>query len=54
VRLDLQAVVDHVYPRGKYAELIDCGRAPEPALDSDDAAWAAVRVKEWRAAPDGM
>ena len=48
VRLDLQAVLDHVYSKYKYAELIDYDRPPLPPLEPDDAAWAAERVKEWR------
>jgi hypothetical protein len=38
--LDLKAVIDHLYDRGRYANYIYAG-PPEPQLSPDDAAWAA-------------
>jgi hypothetical protein len=39
VTLDLQALVNSVYSRGRYDD-IDYSRPPEPPLDPSDAAWA--------------
>lgn len=48
--VDLQACVDEAYAEGHYAELINYGGPPVPALSAADAAWAADRVAVWRAA----
>jgi hypothetical protein len=40
VALDLQALVDQAYRHGRYQQELDYRQAPEPPLDSEDAAWA--------------
>lgn len=49
VPLDLQALIDQCYQKGRYDDL-DYAAAPNPPLDSADAAWAddLVRVKRPR------
>lgn len=54
VRLDLQAVIDDVYRDGNCAALLNYDRPLDPPLDSDDVAWAAERVREWRAVNGGV
>ena len=50
VPLDLGAVVDDVYRRGRYADSLDyAGLLPEPAVRPADAAWISARVREWLA-----
>jgi Protein of unknown function (DUF4058) len=47
VILDLQAVFDRAYDAGPYARLSPyVGRAPEPPLSPEDAAWATQRLRE--------
>lgn len=46
--LDLQELVDTVYNRGVYAEVIDYGeRVPLPQLPPDDGRWAQQQVTAW-------
>jgi hypothetical protein len=48
--LDLQAVVETVYQRYSYNDIIDyTASPPAPLLDADDAAWAAGRIQRWQA-----
>ena len=44
--VDLQAVVEEVYAAGRYHRM-KYGRPARPALDPDDAAWAAERIAAW-------
>lgn len=47
--LDLQALVETVYARGVYAEMIDYGEpAPAPPLPLEDAHWAREQIAAWR------
>ena len=49
--LDLQAALNSVYERARYADEIDYTQpVPPPPLRPADAAWAAERVREWLAA----
>jgi hypothetical protein len=49
--LDLQATLNSVYERAYYALSVDYTRpVPLPPLLPPDAAWAAARVRDWRAA----
>lgn len=48
VRLDLQAVVEHAYRKGRYALTLDYSEPPDPPLDSDDARWAKTIIKAAR------
>jgi hypothetical protein len=48
VPLDLAAVVDDVYARGRYADSLDYTTPlPDPPLRPADVTWAAGRVREW-------
>jgi hypothetical protein len=38
--LDLQALVDQCYERGRYDRKIDYSKPPEPPLPPEDLAWA--------------
>lgn len=38
--VDLQAVFDHAYENGAYADRLDYTRSPVPPLEGQDAAWA--------------
>jgi hypothetical protein len=50
VPLDLQAIVEALFERYRYAELIDYRRPPPaPALSLDDAQWVAAQVRRWQA-----
>ena len=40
VALDLQALIDACYERGRYGSVIDYTKVPNPALPGDEAAWA--------------
>jgi hypothetical protein len=50
--LDLQAGMDLLFERFRYAELIDY-RTPRPPFGLDDAAWVAGRARTWLAATSG-
>jgi hypothetical protein len=45
VRLDLQALVQQAYRKGRYALTIDYSVPPEPPLTGDDAKWARTLLK---------
>lgn len=50
VALDLQAVLDTVYERARYADEIDYTQpVPPPSLRPADAAWVTERVQTWSA-----
>ncbi|HWE61777.1 MAG TPA: DUF4058 family protein, partial [Chloroflexota bacterium] len=50
VPLDLQAIIETLFERYRYAELIDFRRAPPaPAFSLDDAQWVAAQVQHWQA-----
>jgi hypothetical protein len=40
IRLDLQAIVDQAYKKGRYHATIDYAQPPDPRLDGADAKWA--------------
>ena len=40
VALDLQALVDQAYRRGRYDQELDYRQPPHPPLNADDAVWA--------------
>jgi hypothetical protein len=44
-RLDLQALLEECYEKGRYRELLSYRGEPSPALRSDDAAWARELLK---------
>ena len=44
VKLDLQALVEHVYESGRYDDL-DYGAELDPPLAPEDAAWAQALLK---------
>ncbi len=46
VGLDVQAVVEEAYVKGRYREVIDYSKAPEPELSPEGAAWVDVRLRE--------
>ena len=48
VRLDLQAVLDQAYRKGRYHLTIDYAEPPDPPLTGDDAKWARTQVKATR------
>lgn len=48
IRLDLQAIVDQAYRKGRYHSTIDYAVAPEPPLSRDDARWARGLLKQAR------
>jgi hypothetical protein len=49
VPLDLQAMLEHVYARGHYAESLDYAQpVPAPRLTPATAAWAAAQVQAWQ------
>lgn len=51
VPLDLQATIDLLFERYRYAELLDYRRAPPaPPFTQDDATWMAARVRHWQVA----
>jgi hypothetical protein len=45
VLLDLQALVDEAYRKGRYAETIDYTQPPRPPLKGEDSAWAAELLR---------
>ncbi len=48
VPLDLQAVMEALFERYRYAELIDYRRpSPAPGFPLDDAQWVAAQVRRW-------
>jgi hypothetical protein len=54
VPLDLQALMDALFERYRYAELLDYSvPPPAPALALDDARWVAEQVQRWRATRTG-
>jgi hypothetical protein len=48
VRLDLQAILDQAYRKGRYHATIDYQEAPEPPLQGDDDKWAKALAKKAR------
>jgi hypothetical protein len=48
VLLDLQAVLEQAYRKGRYALTIDYAEPPDPPLTGDDAKWARALVKAAR------
>jgi hypothetical protein len=47
--LDLQAMLDGIYQRGRYFEKLDYGKTPPPPrLRPADLAWAKERVQRWQ------
>jgi hypothetical protein len=48
VRLDLQAVLEQAYRKGRYHLTIDYADPPDPPLTGDDAKWARTLVKALR------
>ncbi len=48
VRLDLQAVLDQAYRKGRYHLTIYYAEPPDPPLTSDDAKWARTLIKAMR------
>ena len=46
VRIDLQALVDHAYSSGRYHLRLDYAKPCEPALEGDDASWAAELLRQ--------
>ena len=48
VRLDLQAVLEQAYRKGRYHLTIDYAEPPDPPLTGDDAKWARTLVKTAR------
>jgi hypothetical protein len=50
VALDVQAVLEHVYEAGSYADRLDYDRPCSPSLREDDQAWADQRIAEERRA----
>jgi hypothetical protein len=44
VVLDFQSAIDDAYARGRYGDRIDYRKPPAPALEPEDAAWAAALV----------
>lgn len=45
VRVSLQPLLDAVYEDGRYDRTIDYSRPPDPALEPDDATWAAELLR---------
>ena len=48
VHLDLQAVLDQAYRKGRYHLTIDYSEPPTPPLKGDDAKWARNLIKAMR------
>jgi hypothetical protein len=48
VRLDLQAVLEQAYRKGRYHLTINYTEPPDPPLTGDDAKWARTLVKAAR------
>lgn len=54
VPLNLQAAMEALFERYRYAELVDySGPPPAPSLSLDDAQWAARQVQRWQATGSG-
>jgi hypothetical protein len=54
VPLDLQTIIEALFERYRYAELLDYPRpAPAPAFSLDDAAWVAAQVQRWQGMDTG-
>lgn len=50
VPLDLQALVDTAYEKGRYSDTIDYSKPPIPSLQAADAEWARGLIAQWREA----
>ena len=48
VTLDLQAIVDTTYERGRYEDLLDYTKQPDPPLNTDDLSWASAQSATWK------
>jgi hypothetical protein len=48
IRLDLQAILDMAYRKGRYHLTIDYGRPPDPPLPRGEVRWARTLVKQAR------
>ena len=49
VPLDLQAAIDEIYMKGRFARNLDYGLpVPPPKLSAENQAWAAERIAIWR------
>lgn len=46
IGLDLQAIVDQAYKKGRYYSTIDYHQSPDPPLQDEDARWARAIVKK--------
>jgi hypothetical protein len=50
IRLDLQAIVDLAYRKGRYHLTLDYSEPPDPPLTDSDAKWAKTQLKKARKA----
>lgn len=48
IRLDLQAVLEQAYRKGRYHLTVDYNEPPDPPLEGNDAKWARTLVKKAR------
>jgi hypothetical protein len=48
VRLDLNAILDLAYRKGRYRATIDYRVPPDPPLSADDAKWARALLRKAR------
>jgi hypothetical protein len=46
IRLDLQAILEQAYRKGRYHLTIDYDERPEPPLANEDAKWARALIKK--------
>jgi hypothetical protein len=46
--LNLAAVLEQTYRKGRYDEILDYDTPPDPALSDDDAKWARRLIAGWR------
>jgi hypothetical protein len=46
IRLDLQAILEQAYRKGRYHLTIDYAEPPEPPLANEDAKWARALIKK--------
>jgi hypothetical protein len=53
VQLNLQALLEQAYRKGRYALTIDYAEPPEPPLIADDAKWARALIRAARKASGG-
>ena len=53
IPLDLQAVFDAAYERGRYTDEFDYDQPPKPPLRGKAAKWAAERIAAWQDERDG-